>query len=982
LDIYDVILTNLIKLKRYSFNYNRKRENATSTTSSKTDLMYEIDYNPKFVPLRSPKVNVKAMVVEGKPSYLMKNHATGKYYDLDELTNLIWEIIDGKRTVAQIVREVQHEKPHLKENSIIETLLYFAEQDMLASTLEPQDKKRFRIVSPFEIDYILIKDCNKFFQLLHAKIKSIFKRFLLWGALAFIIACAILFAGEFVSMYGVKTNFQIMGSSVVGFFFYYFVALAPVIAIHEMAHTITLIHYGGNAGEIGTGLFYFSPVFYTDTTDAWGFRRRHRIMVYLAGNVSTLFIGSVIFVFQRIVSIPEPVSHILLMVAFYCFSMSLINFAPPFETDGYYMLSDVLNVVNLRQDSYSYVGSIFRRALGKAARTNVPTLTKKKRIFVGFAILSVAWIAYIVFQTSLFLFYMAQDLATSLAGIVQSVLASQVIQISTIVITSASVLYFGMQAFGYGYAFSAAVKKAAVKPIRIEAVHDRDLAVFAYLPPQVPESLSNSLMKKMEKSAKKLTPSSEVKQVESSSIAILRMGGTNLALDQIKEHFKQVEHEFSSLYENLVTRHKGVLQKSSGIYAPRKVQLTRMFEQLARESVDAGNSGAFSIVRACEKKQEENLLYLLLSAFGTIWTIELQPAAEYDFEKDLASGLLLDDLTLTDLYGDVENFKKRIIYGFDSLANLATETDIGVRQGLARPDMYQLVTIFQPVKGRLILVGRTEQIEKRIDSLAPIFVAQTWSGYLDNLLSEASFKLTALNKARLPNAKEVKEMDIGELAVLSKNFSAFAENQRFVDDCIKESEEKLTVINNTLQQLKAIFKPSEGFKIGMVEAVFHVNVENMEALPNRIKEFRKQWKALCRRIENVREDVETECDQRKPTIAKKKHGLLKTCPFIIALSTILVVVGFQPPLAAWWAPLLTIATISQIVYWPLFYRAWRSLHKVSRHPNQAFNMIHLSLLALTEAIYGYVSTEDILTLSRQPKQNGTNTKEENGFNRG
>jgi len=59
----------------------------TTTTPSKTDLMYEVLYNPKFVPFPSPKVNVKTTIVDGKPSYLMKNHATGMYYDLDELTN-------------------------------------------------------------------------------------------------------------------------------------------------------------------------------------------------------------------------------------------------------------------------------------------------------------------------------------------------------------------------------------------------------------------------------------------------------------------------------------------------------------------------------------------------------------------------------------------------------------------------------------------------------------------------------------------------------------------------------------------------------------------------------------------------------------------------------------------------------------------------------------------------------------------------------
>ena len=332
--------------------------------------MYEIDYNPKFIPIPSPKVNVKSTIVDGKPSFLMKNHATGIYYDLDEPTNLIWNVTDGKKTVRDIVKEVQRQKPETTENTVIEILLFFAESNLLTSSLEIKQKKRFRAVSPFEIDFTLVKDSHKFVNSLHTRIRPIFKGLLLWVSFAFIIACAVLFAGRFVSIYGHKSNFEILGSSVVGFFFYYFIALAPIIAIHEIAHAITLVHYGGRAGEMGTGLFYFSPMFYTETTDAWGLSRHDRMMVYLAGNISTLLIGSALFIAYLTVQIPGIGGQILLMIAFYCFSMSLMNFAPPFETDGYYLLSDIVNMPNLRQDSYGYLGSIFRRAFRACQKRN------------------------------------------------------------------------------------------------------------------------------------------------------------------------------------------------------------------------------------------------------------------------------------------------------------------------------------------------------------------------------------------------------------------------------------------------------------------------------------------------------------------------------------------------------------------------------------------------------------------------------------
>lgn len=928
---------------------------------SKTDLMFEIVYNPGFVPIPSAKVNVKTMVVDGKASYLMKNHATGIYYEPDELTNLIWTLTDGKRTVKEIVAEVQNRKPHVKEDDVTGILLFFADANLLVSSLEPLKKKRFKVVSAFEMDFTLIQHSKKFLQSVHTRVRPIFNRPLLWATVIFIILGTVLFAGEFVTIFGNKSNFEILGSTVVGFFFYYFVALAPVIAIHEIAHGLALVHYGGEPGEMGTGLFYFGPMFYTETTDAWTLEKRHRMMIYLAGNISTLLIGSVIAFALLFVKFPQPASLMLTMVAFYCFNMSLFNFAPPFETDGYYVLSDALNMPNLRQESYGYVGSLFKRAFGARAKSKSPGLTtRKKCILIAYAMLSVGWIMYIVFETSLFLTYMSQDVTVVLSNILHAIWTSQAVPAAVAVIAVASVLYFGMQVLGYGSLFLAAVKKATKKPLRIEAIHDRDLSVFAYLPQQVQESLSNSLRIRMEKTAKKFTQNFEVKQVGRSCIAILRMGGASLAFIQIKDSLRRVENEFSKAYHDLILDHKDQLQKTVGIYSSTKMKLTRLLEQVATESVSSGNSGALAVVKACEERQKEAVLYLLSSAFGTVWTIEVQPAHEYEIQREIMPAMLVEDVTLTDLYGDCENFKKRIVYGFDSLAKLAEDTEMSLRESLAQPQEYQVVGAFEPIRSRITFVGRTEQLEKKIHVFAPFFVAETWSGYLDNLLTETCYKLDALSQVRLPTAKEIREMSTGELAVLKNDLTEFADNQGLVDKHIQGSQDNLSKVYQNLRDLRDAIKPSENFKIGLLEATFNVNVENIEALPNRMREFQKRWKRVCKGLEKIRKHVEDEREKRKAEDIQKKRKMLKTYPTIIVTSIFLASLGFLPPFAMFWIPMFSVALILQVFYWVAFYRVWRSFHRVSKYPSESFSRVHLFTLALTEAVYGYVTTGDIL----------------------
>ncbi|MGA2768690.1 MAG: M50 family metallopeptidase [Candidatus Bathyarchaeia archaeon] len=933
-------------------------------SSSKTDLMYEINYNPEFVPVPSSKVSVKTnMVVDGKTSYVMKNHTTGLYYESDELTNLIWTLTDGKRTVKEIVAEAQNRNPKVKEDDVMGLLLFFADANLLVSSLGPMKKKRFKVMSSFQIDYTLIEQSNKFLQSIHDKLHPIFKKPLLWATVIFIIMGAVLFAGRFVSIFGNKSNFQILGSSVVGFFFYYFVALAPVIAIHEISHGLALVHYGGEPGEMGTGLFYFGPMFYTEVTDVCTLKKRQRLMVSLAGNISTLLIGSIVVFILLFVTFPQPAALIVTMVAFYCFDMALFNFAPPFETDGYGVLSDALNMPNLRPESYEYVGSLIKRVFGAKKLKATGMTRRKKNIMVGYTMLSVGWIIYIVFQTALFLIYMSQDFTVSLAKILHAVWTSQALSAAAVVIALVSVVYFGMQVLGYGSFFLMAAKKAAKKPLRIEAIHNRTLSVFAYLPPQAPESLANNLRSRMEKTAKKFTHDFEIRQAGRSCVAVLRMGGASLAFTQIRDSLKRVEDEFSAAYMKLILDHKDGLQKSIGINSPAKMKLTRLLEQVAAESASSGNSGALAVVKACEEKQKDAILYLLTSAFGTVWTIEVQPAHEYEIQREIVPAMLLEDLTLTDLHGDCENFKKRNVYGFDSLAELAEETEMGLKESLAQPQEYQVVAVFQPIKSRITFVGRTEQLEKKLHIFAPYFVAETWSGYLDNLLTETCYTLYALNKVRLPEAREMKEMSTGELTVLANDLSEFGENQELVEKYIQGSENTLSRLNQSLREVRDAIKPSDNFEIGLLDATFNVNLENLEALPSRIKDFRKGCKAVCKEVDRIRKHVEDELGKRKAETDQKKHKMLKVYPAIIAISVLLAAFGFLLPLATLWIPMLSIALIAQALYWFTFYRMWRSFRRVSKYPSEAFDRIHLLTLAWTEAIYGYVTTGDILAPS-------------------
>jgi putative peptide zinc metalloprotease protein len=127
-----------------------------------------------------------------------------------------------------------------------------------------------------------------------------------------------------------------------------------VSAYHEFSHGLTCSHYGGQVKEMGFILIYFSPAFYCDVSDAWMFpKRRHRMFVTLAGGYSQLMFWGLCTIVWRITEPDTFINHTMVVVVVFSGLQTLLNFNPLIKLDGYYMLSDYLEVPNLRAKAFS-----------------------------------------------------------------------------------------------------------------------------------------------------------------------------------------------------------------------------------------------------------------------------------------------------------------------------------------------------------------------------------------------------------------------------------------------------------------------------------------------------------------------------------------------------------------------------------------------------------------------------------------------------
>jgi multidrug resistance efflux pump len=175
-----------------------------------------------------------------------------------------------------------------------------------------------------------------------------------------------------------------------GSFLVMYATMLTVVTMHEFAHGLTCKHFGGSVREMGFMLIYFQPAFYCNVSDAWLFpKRSHRLWVSFAGAYLELTIWA-IATFLWWATDPETVINYLALIIMSTSAIkSLFNMNPLIKLDGYYLLSDGLEIPNLRQRAVGFVGNIVRRIFAMEPRNAERPTARERRIFFFYGIL--AW---------------------------------------------------------------------------------------------------------------------------------------------------------------------------------------------------------------------------------------------------------------------------------------------------------------------------------------------------------------------------------------------------------------------------------------------------------------------------------------------------------------------------------------------------------------------------------------------------------------
>ena len=142
-----------------------------------------------------------------------------------------------------------------------------------------------------------------------------------------------------------------------------YVALVGLKFLHEFGHAYACKSYGGAVPEMGVVFIMTAPCAYVDATASWTFDRTwQRISVGLAGMYVESFIGAACLLLWA--STPPGLLHSLaLNVVLLSTVMTVFfNLNPLMKYDGYYILSDLVGIPNLRERSQAWLTAKTQRA--------------------------------------------------------------------------------------------------------------------------------------------------------------------------------------------------------------------------------------------------------------------------------------------------------------------------------------------------------------------------------------------------------------------------------------------------------------------------------------------------------------------------------------------------------------------------------------------------------------------------------------------
>ena len=209
-------------------------------------------------------------------------------------------------------------------------------------------------------------------------------------------------------------------------------ALTGAKVLHELAHAYTARRFGCRVPSMGVVFLVMWPVLYTDVSEAWKLpSRRQRLAIGAAGMLAELALACYATLAWSFLPDGPARSAAFLLASTTWLLTLLVNLNPLMRFDGYFLLSDALDVPNLQDRAFALARWRLRELLfgfGDPPPEVWPARTRRillaysyaTWIYRFFLFLGIALLVYHLFFKLLGLFLMLVEIGWFIAKPIQS----------------------------------------------------------------------------------------------------------------------------------------------------------------------------------------------------------------------------------------------------------------------------------------------------------------------------------------------------------------------------------------------------------------------------------------------------------------------------------------------------------------------------------------------------------------------------------
>src|SRR5258707_5505521 len=330
--------------------------------------------------------------------YVIKDPAVGRFVRFKEPEFFIAQQFDGVTPFQEIQRRGEE---HFGATISQSTVEQFASKLQNLGLLAPQTSRTMAAAPPTpsgrfrgNIFYLRFKvfDPDRFLDRTVPKLRFLFTRQFAWFSLAVILLAAGVMTSSWQEIHLSLPRLYRPGTFLVAW-----LTFIGIVVGHELSHGLTCKRFGGKVHEIGLLLVYLQPAMYCNVSDAWLFPEKgKRLLVTVAGVWFEVFCWALATICWRLTDPATLPNYVALVIATTLGIKTLFNLNPLIKLDGYYLLSDYLEIPNLRKNAYRHIGSCFRWLAHPLQSSANPPDAREGRIYWFYGLLAGIYSAWLI----------------------------------------------------------------------------------------------------------------------------------------------------------------------------------------------------------------------------------------------------------------------------------------------------------------------------------------------------------------------------------------------------------------------------------------------------------------------------------------------------------------------------------------------------------------------------------------------------------